>query len=108
MVTPLDVFVLGAWRREVRLELLWLPPLALLAAWGLARRRGARETAGRLGGALLLLVCLVLATLPVPVLISTSSTFETQTFAFVYFCGAAFVAGELVRLAARRRSRASA
>ncbi len=108
MVTPLDVFVLGGWRREVRLEWLWLPPLALVAAWGVARRRGLTETARRLGGALLLLACLALATLPVPVLISTSSTFETQAFAFVYFCGVAFAGGELTRILARRWPRRAA
>lgn len=104
MVAPLDVFGVGARRVELPLPVLWLGPLALLSAWVRARRRGDTTAAARLGAELGLLACLALATLPIPVLISTSSTFETQTFGFVYLAGAAFAVAGFRR--ARRRSAA--
>jgi hypothetical protein len=104
MVTPVDVFGLGPRRREWPLELLWLAPLGLLAAWGVARRRAAAVSAARLGGALGVLACLALATLPIPVVFSTSTAFETQAFAFVYLAGWAFVADETARFAHARRA----
>lgn len=108
MVPGIDVFGAGAWRREWRLELLWTPPLALLVAGLLAWRRGPPELRARLAGELGLLACLAVATLPIPVLISTCPAFETQAFAFVYFAGLAFAAEEAVRLVAARRASAVA
>lgn len=104
MVAPADVFGVGRWRREWRLELLWLPPLGLLVAGAVAWRRGRLETAERLGRASGLVVCLGLAALPVPVIFSTSTAFETQTFALAYFAGLALALDELALWALRSRA----
>lgn len=104
MVAPIDVFGLGPWRAEWPLELLWLPPLGLLAAWILLRRRGSSPAVGRLGRELGLIACLACATLPIPVVFSTSTAFETQTFAFVYFVGLALMLDEWVGWRRARRA----
>ncbi len=99
MVAPLDVFGVGGIRAELPLPLLWLAPAGLFVAWLVARRRARSAAASRLGAELGVLACLGIATLPIPVIFSVSTAFETQCFGLVYFAGAAFALGELARAA---------
>ena len=85
-----------------------LLPAVLLA--GLALRGEAREVARR---QLLVLGCVAVATLGVPVLISTAAAQEAQAFCFVYVMGLGFVVQEgifygRVRVRGRARSRSRA
>jgi hypothetical protein len=90
MVAPLDVFGLGGRRVELPLPLLWLAPLGLLVAWVRARRARDAEQAERRVGELGVIACLALATLPIPVIFSVSTAFETQCFGLVYLSAAVF------------------
>jgi hypothetical protein len=90
------------WRLEVPVVLMLLPPLLLgaLALWG-----PERESARR---ALLVLAPLAVATLGVPVIISTAAAQETQAFAFVYVMAAGLLINEGVAFYGRGRERGRA
>ena len=76
---------LGRWRVELPMVMMLAPPLLLVA---LALRGPARAEARR---ALPVLACVAVATLGVPLAISTAAAQETQAFAFVYVLALGFV-----------------
>jgi arylsulfatase len=76
----------GRWSVELPIPLLIAPTAALVALW-LARQRAR----GTLSPLLLVMLCVALATLPVPVLISTAGGQDTEAFAGVYLLGFAFL-----------------
>jgi hypothetical protein len=82
----------GAWRMELPVTVMVLPAIVLAA---LSLRRS--------GACLLVLAFVTVATLPLPVLVSTAAAQETQAFAFVYLLGLAFLADELWRRPASPR-----
>ena len=93
---PIDWF---GWKErvyEVPISTLFIPTLMLLG-WGIFDR-------GRLAAQGAVLAAVGLATLPVPILISTASGLETEAFGIVYFLGAAFL---VQRVADSRRPRLS-
>jgi hypothetical protein len=94
--TTVDHVALGTWRAELPIALLLLPAVAL-AVVAVARRGGAGRAARE---GLLLMGLFALATLPVPVLISTAAAQETQAFALAFFLGLGFLA-EQVRIRER-------
>lgn len=96
LTTRVDWVSLGPWRAEVPVSAL-LAPTALLLAVGL---RGRRRP-------LLVLLCLALAALGLPVLVTTAAAFETQAFALVYLVGFGFFLEEAARLRYRRSARQS-
>jgi hypothetical protein len=89
--TTVDHVGFGPWRAEVPMVLLLLPPIALVAAAIL--RTGAARRAARDG--LVLISLFALATLPVPVLISTAGAQETQAFALAFFLALGFLAEQV-------------
>jgi hypothetical protein len=90
-----DLVGLGPLRLELPMVLMLAPPLVLgLLAFRPATRAGARP-------ALLVLLCLAVATLGVPLVISTAAAQEAQAFAFVYVVALGFVVELLWRT--RRR-----
>jgi hypothetical protein len=84
MTLGADFVRLGRAVVELPLPLLWLPALALAALAALGQA-GARAGLPVLG-------CVALAALPAPVLLTTASSFETQSFAVVHLAAAAFLA----------------
>lgn len=90
MTATADVFAIGPWRREVRIELLLAPSLVLVALWS-AASRVPRLRGLDLGGRVAVLACVALGALALPVSIGTAASFETQAFALVHFLGFAFV-----------------
>jgi hypothetical protein len=87
LTRTVDTFAAGASAIELPLPLLWLGPLAL-AVLALRRedaRRGAQVT-----------LCLLVATLGVPVVVSTAGALETQAVALSWFLAGAFVLETLV------------
>ena len=70
------------------MPLLLLPSLGLVAVALLARDPLRGEARSGIG----VTACVVLAALPAPVLISTASAFETESFVVVLLTGAAFFA----------------
>jgi hypothetical protein len=104
LTTTADWLGIADRRVEVPLVLLWLPPLALLVL-PLVRREGddGRRRSGGAGDlAVVAVVGLGLGALPV--LVSTASALETQSFVLVYFLGIAFLTESLVREARGRRA----
>jgi hypothetical protein len=100
-VIPIDWLGVGQRRVELPVVCLWLPTVLLfgfLLIGGPARRLRLRSYAVVLG-------VLALATLPVPVLVSTAAGMETQAFGFVYFLGLAFLNQEAVTWARERFGR---
>jgi hypothetical protein len=87
--TTADHLGLGPWRIELPVSAMLLPTAILLA---LSARRG--------DAALWVLAAAALATLPLPVLVSTAAAQETQAFALTYLLGFAFLLDALWR---RRR-----
>jgi hypothetical protein len=81
--TPIDWFGWKEQLYEVPISTLFIPTLTFLV-WGVFDR-------GRIAGAVAVLATVGLATLPVPILISTASGLETEAFGLVYFLGAAFL-----------------
>ena len=82
--TPIDWF---AWKErayEVPITTLFIPTLLLLA-WGIRDR-------GRLADQGAVLAAVGLATLPLPIFVSSASGLETEAFGLLYFLGAAFLA----------------
>ncbi len=80
--TPIDWF---GWRgeiREVPVALLWMPTAALVVLASIGRTP--RADIGVLGS-------VAVASLPIPVLISTASGLETQAFGLTYFLGASLL-----------------
>jgi hypothetical protein len=86
--TTVDHAGLGPWRVELPISVLLLPGAILLGL----RRRGPLGVMG----------AVALATLALPVLMSTAAGQETQAFALAYLLGLAFVADELWRRARPR------
>jgi hypothetical protein len=84
--TTVDHAGLGPWRVELPISALLLPSAVLI---GLRR-----------GGPLLVMAAVALATLALPVSMSTAAGQETQAFALTYLLGLAFLVDELWR---RRR-----
>ncbi len=95
--TPIDWFGWKEWTWEVPVSTLFIPTLVLLG-WGILARN-------RFGGAGAVLTAVGLATLPVPILISSASGLETEAFGLVYFLGAAFLVQGLADFLLRRPSR---
>jgi hypothetical protein len=86
-----DCFRLGSRIWEAPISLLLLPSIAVaLIAAGppTAARAGARRGLG-------VMACVTLAALPTPVLITTSTAFEMESFVIVHFLGFAFLAQAL-------------
>lgn len=81
--TPIDWFGWKERTYEVPVSTLFIPTLIFLA-WGLFER-GLFFTHGAVLG------FVGLATLPVPILVSSASGLETEAFGLVYFLGAAFL-----------------
>jgi hypothetical protein len=107
-----DFFRLGAHRTELPLSVVLAPTVLLLLAASLARgsRGPVQDRAGRLAAAgarcrasLPLAGGLALAVLPVPVLITTASAFESETFVLVHLLCAALLADGLAALRAHPR-----
>lgn len=98
-----DRFALG--RREVELPtwMLLLPACVWLAWWSLARGAGRSAAASRLRSAAFPVLCLSLAVLPTPILISTATAIEPQSFLLVHLFLAASCAGAALGLAAAFR-----
>lgn len=100
--TPVDFLAIGARKIELPIIVLMMPSILLLVWWIAIPRAGRPVVApSRQGLDLQALVALALATLPVPVLISTGGAQETQCFAVVYFLGGAFLFEEIVRRLAK-------
>ncbi len=87
---------LGFGRRawEVPISLLAAPTVALLVMTAMGRRRSPRAPSPRV---LLVPASFALATLPLPVLISTASGQEPQAFALTYFVGCGLLVDEAAR-----------
>ena len=97
-----DFLCLGNRQWEIPISLLGLPTLVFAALAGVAWwRRSPADP--RMGSGLLLLLTMALATLPLPVLISTAGGQETQTFALAYFLGFGLLAEYLMGRARKRR-----
>jgi hypothetical protein len=91
--TTVDCFGVGSVVKEVPITVLLLPTLGLLAV-AAARGRGAWASAAIVG-------IVALATVCVPVLISTAGGLETECFALAYLVGAAFLVEEAWRMVRR-------
>jgi hypothetical protein len=81
--TTVDHVGLGPWRLELPISALLVPGAILI---GLRR-----------GAPLLVMAALALATLSLPVLMSTAAAQETQAFALTYLLGLVFLLDELWR-----------
>jgi hypothetical protein len=100
--TPADWMGLAKRNVELPVQLYWAPAIGLLAAWIVGRFRG-KGGRGRLSDSLGVLGIMAAATLPSPVLISTSAGIETQAFVLVYFSAWALALGELCHSARKLR-----
>jgi hypothetical protein len=87
--TTVDCFGWAGAVVEAPMAALLLPTLAL-AVWASWRHRSARAPLAVVG-------MLLLATLALPVLISTAGGLETQCLALAYFAGLAFLVEEIAR-----------
>jgi hypothetical protein len=87
MILGADFVRWGRRTLEIPLPLMWLAPLGLGAA---AFGRG--PLAGEVKTAWGVLLCFALAALPAPVLITTASAFEAQSFVVFHLCAAALLA----------------
>jgi hypothetical protein len=96
MVPTADRFVAGPWALGVPIGLLLLPTL-VLGALGVLRWPGLPAAWG-------VLLCLVVAVLPLPVFVSTGGI-ETQVLVLVYLLAAAFLLEAVVRRALGTRRR---
>jgi hypothetical protein len=87
LTRTVDTFTAGARAVELPLPLLWVGPLALtvLAVRREDARRGAEVT-----------LCLLVATLGVPLAVSTAGALETQAVALSWLLAGAFVLESLV------------
>jgi hypothetical protein len=90
--TTVDHVGLGLWRLELPIGLLLLPGL-LLAVLAVLRPPGERPRGAHAG--LIVAAVVALATLPLPVLISTAAAQEKQAFALVYFLALGFAVEDL-------------
>ena len=91
LTTTADWVGLGPWRRELPVSLVVLPTLLVVGVL-LFRRGQGKGSAGELK----VLACLASAGLALPVLITTASALETQSFVVVYMLGLAFLADAAV------------
>lgn len=103
--TPADWVCFGRRRRELPVQVFWLPPLVLAAIWWFARRRGDVESQSRLRATGKLLAVIAVGALGAPVAVSTFSGIETQVFVLVYFVAFAFAIDEVARAALRWKRR---
>jgi hypothetical protein len=87
--TTVDCFGWGGVVKEVPITALLLPTLAL-AIWAAWRGRSAWGPPAVVG-------LMLLATLALPILISTAGGLETQAIALAYFVGVAFLVEEIAR-----------
>lgn len=96
--TTVDFIGFPGARAELPVLVLIAPTALLIVLRAVVRRApalaGARD---RLSALLTVLLCVALAALPVPVLISTAGGQDTQAFVFVYFLGFAFLLEEAAR-----------
>ena len=91
LTTTADWVGLGPWRLELPALLLLLPTLAVVGALVFRRGQGLGSA-----GELKVLMCLASAGLVLPVLVTTASALETQSFVVVYLLGLAFLADAAV------------
>lgn len=95
MASSVDFLTLGRARLELPISFLIVPTVVLLALCVFSRRRGeSPSTLERRKGYLWILALLAIGAASLPVLITTASAFEVQSFALVYFTGFAFLAEE--------------
>lgn len=96
-----DFLCLGSRQWEIPISLLALPTL-VFAGWAAAARGRHSAQFAAMGSGLLLLLTMALATLPLPVLISTAGGQETQAFALTYFLGFGLLVERLLGRARKR------
>jgi len=92
--TPVDWLGIGNRKVELPISCFWLPSLALGLLW-LRSRRSLSSAAGlRISRFASVMLCVALAALPLPVLVTTAAGMETEAFAFVHFLGLSFLIHE--------------
>ncbi len=107
--TPADWIGLAGHPIEMRVEAMWLAPLAILGIWLERRRRGSRtEDVGHSARALKVVALVFGACLALPVIVSTAAGIETQAIIFGYYLSAGFVLDQAWVSADRFRARTSA
>lgn len=107
MTTTADFFGLGPWRRELGVGLILAPLVALVFLWGAGRLGLVRPVGAPVAGQLGVLICLTIAALALPLIVSLAASFEPQSFLLVPLLGLGLLAQEIASRLGRGRVPAS-